>query len=186
MLVSRHLIMKYQSSPYNYEESSIPFPRLFRQGKLISQIISYIWLWADSGDPYAIELADYFKHPTEEGQEIGGKLKKLFAATPNAEGSQEEKALHAVFPNTYHGEFPIFSQEELDFYCFNIDVNNFQGTIDDANLNSPQLMTLFTPFPPCPKFSNATVMPRELEDWINNRNPMEVISNNPYIPTCTS
>jgi hypothetical protein len=182
--------MQCQVPSSDSEQNSISFPRLFQQGKLISQIIAYIWLWADSSESEdkqqnAQKLAQYFKKPTENA-ETGGNLKKLFAAVPNAQGSEEDKLLYAVFPDFGSGEFPIFSDKERDFFCFDINVNDFQGTIDDANLNHGKLMTLSTPFPPCPKFSNATVTQDELKAWINDRDSQKVISDNPYIPTCTS
>jgi hypothetical protein len=189
MLVSRPLIMQYQTPSSDSQQSSISFPRLFQQGKLISQIIAYIWLWADSSESEdkqqnAQKLAQYFKKPTKN-TETGENLKKLFAAVPNPEGSEEDKLLYAVFPDLGSGEFPIFNDNERQFFSFDINVNDFQGTINDANLNG-KLMTLSTPFPPCPKFSNATVTQDELKAWINDRNSDNVISDNPYIPTCTS
>ena len=203
MEISRTLLENYDvKNPPNGEKLTVDFPRLFQQGKQISQIISYIWRWSDDiglkGET-ARQLAEFFKHPSDS------KLEKLFSAKPKSAGNSEEKLLYEVFhdvtfddsctTNQYRNGyfFPIFSEEEVRYYDFTIDTNNFQGTIEDANLNHSKLMKLLTPFPPCPKFGEATIKidnedesKDELITWIKDRDTEKMISDNPYIPTCTS
>ncbi|NER95825.1 MAG: hypothetical protein F6J86_18620 [Symploca sp. SIO1B1] len=197
MLCKRELLAKYSNllpskneNQAAQEDSQIPFFRLFHQGKMISQIIAYIWRYGDKHTPkgYAARtLSGYFENPGDNGANI----KKLWQAIPNRNGSLEDQLLYAVFP--MEGEnypdgyfFPIFNSSERTYYSFITDVNNFQGVIEDANVNTPELMRLTTPFPPRPQLGKLTVTKRELEEWINNREPRDVIAKNPYIPTCTS
>jgi len=197
MLGTREFLVKYSNLvPIANEEEviqeklQIPFFRLFCQGKMISQIIAYIWRYGEentSEGNIARTLSGYFKNPGEDGANI----KKLWQAIPNPNGDLEDQLLYAVFPmepdNYPNGYFfPIFNIRERTYYSFITDVNNFQGVIEDANVNTPELMRLTTPFPPRPQLGELTVTETELEQWINNREPRDVIAKNPYIPTCTS
>lgn len=63
--------------------------RIYQQGRQVSQIIAYIWRWIDDERPenkqkqkVANELQKYFKSPTENNLEPGGRLKKLLSAHP--------------------------------------------------------------------------------------------------------
>ncbi|NES17500.1 MAG: hypothetical protein F6K41_00590 [Symploca sp. SIO3E6] len=197
MLGKRELLTKYSNlvssnneEQLTQEESQIPFFRLFRQGKMISQIIAYIWRYGDEQTPEgdaARALSRYFENPGDNGKNI----KRLWKASPDPNGNREDKLLYAVFPmepDNYPDDyfFPIFNRSERTYYSFITDVNNFQGVIEDANLNTPELMRLITPFPPRPQLGELTVTATELEEWIDDREPSKVIAENPYIPTCTS
>ena len=198
MLISRALVTK--NKDLKALEQSINLPRLFQQGKQISQIISYIWLWGGDSNPNkddpnfhnAKELKEYFAHPHGTPEYPHRTLNALFSAIPNPDGNREDQLLYAVFPYPDPTKyprgyfFPIYNEGERKHYLFDIDTNKFQGTIEDANENTPELMRILTPFPPCPKFSAVTVTTDELKVWIENRDPQTAIANNPYIPTCTS
>ncbi len=178
--------------------------RLCKQAKQISQIISYMWLWADEDvNQYpeqvttAISLKQYFAKPNQPE----GNLIKLLTADPyswlktsepdrkNRPANKEEKLLFHVFGQdrvSKEGEFPIFNEVEVTIYTVSVDVNAFQGTIQDPDLNAPNLMKFNIPFPPSPKFGEATVTQQELKDWIDNKEPNQFIAPNPYIPTSCS
>lgn len=207
MEISRALVANYlenYDSP-SEEPGAINFPRLFQQGKQISQIVSYIWRWSDAVEESpdvaqkrdtARQLGEYFKQPFVKNPNLQNpfqtKLRNLFSAEPKENGNEEEKLLYAVFgysdPSEYDEGyfFPIFSDLERLCYHFTIDTNKSQGTIEDANVNNPQFMTLVTPYPPCPKFSTTTITEEELEEWIEDRDTKKMVADNLYIPTCTS
>lgn len=182
--------------------------RLYQQAKQVSQIIAYIWRWADAdGNPkqeIANKLKEYFTNPTEDNSKPGGKLKELLRSDPRKTHNLGEKdnLLKAVFfedkePNNSKLDnllFPMFDEFELgeseEFpnlgYLFQITVNSFQGTIEDPTKNAPELMKFTIPYPPCPKIGKATVTSDELEHWIANREKDEYFAKNPYIPTSCS
>ncbi len=177
--------------------------RLYQQAKQMSQIIVYIWRWADAdGAPQqhsANELKKYFTNPTGDDTKPAEHLKELLKANPkNADHSKPAKLLKDVFfekePETSHNLlFPMFDEFELGEskfkylgYLFQITVNSFQGTIGDSTKNMPELMKFSIPYPPCPAIGNATVTYNEMENWIANRKEDEYFSDNIYIPTSSS
>lgn len=141
----------------------------------------------------------------------GDRLKRLFKAHPKshlnatAEYYEEACLLNAVFDiDKLQGEghlqedggqyfFPIFDELELaehkDLehlgYIFEVDMNNFQGRIDDADRNLPDLFTFRIPYPPRPSLGGQ-LNQQDLDDWIKNRSPRKYFSDNPYIPTTCS
>lgn len=204
MEMSRVFLENYNNCSSNEKGSekqleSIHFPRLFQQGKQISQIISYIWRWSEPEEDEATagaiakELGTYFKDPS--------KLHELFSAIPQKNGEGPAKYLYEVFcpenevdpPDDTRKNwpakdyfFPIFDKTEREHYEFTVDTNKFQGTIEDANLNHPKKMILLTPYPPRPQLGPATITKKELDQWIKDTQKDKVISDNLYIPTCTS
>ncbi len=183
--------------------------RLYQQAKQVSQIIAYIWRWADENDEdyayqkhIANELMEYFNKPTietEEKIEVGGNLKKLFRADPRdieKDQSPEAKLLRAVFyvegicNEDYI--FPIFDKFELGEdnpklgYLFQINSESFHGTLEDVERNLPEIFKFIIPYPPRPIFGNATLDKRTLSEWIENRTKDQYFAENPYIPTTCS
>ncbi|KAB8318702.1 hypothetical protein SD81_014825 [Tolypothrix campylonemoides VB511288] len=75
------------------EQQNTFLRRLYQQSKQLSQIIAYIWRWADAnGKPQkeiAKQLKEYFVRPTEKHQNVGGNLKKLLAANPKEDNPTE-------------------------------------------------------------------------------------------------
>ncbi len=145
----------------------------------------------------AKKLAKYYEAPngnpdTTDPADRDRTFKKLLSAIPKEEGNEEERLLYAVFPFPSPEEypqgyiFPILNPSEQKYYAYTIDTNAFQGTIEDHNLNEPEMMRFRTPYPPCPKFSEITVTKQELKEWLENRESDQVISDNPYIPVCSS
>jgi len=180
--------------------------RLYQQAKQLSQMICYIWRWIDGQDPdnqdVAQNLQRYFLEPTETrpngGIEIGGNLKKLLGANPKAKNpNQEDLLLRKVFPDYDESEnllFPLFSEFELGNrpgaqnlgYLFLIDVNVFDGALEDVDSNTPTFFKFVIPYPPRPQLGEGTVTSARLEEWVGNRRPNEIFPNNPYIPkTCS-
>ena len=179
--------------------------RLYQQAKQVSQIIAYIWRWADEDEEkyaeqkhYANQLKTYFSHPSRSPKDVGGELKKLFRANPNnlQDKSEEAKLLHAVFfaegIDNQDYIFPIFNSLELGEsdprlgYLFEISVNAFTGSIEDADINSPELLKMTIPYPPRPAFGNANLHKDTLEDWILNRDQNQYFAESHYIPTSCS
>ncbi|WP_375504872.1 hypothetical protein [uncultured Nostoc sp.] len=180
--------------------------RLYQQAKQISQIIAYIWRWADTDETPQKEVANklkkYFTNPTEDTQHLDDRLKKLLGANPRKIDnlSEEDKLLKAVFfkdneldPPFNNLLFPMFNKFELGEsedqhlgYLFWVNINSFQGSIDDPTKNAPELLKFSIPYPPCPKIGEVTVTSDELESWIANREENEYFAKNPYIPTSCS
>ncbi len=168
--------------------------RLFRQAKQVSQIIAYIWRWADADDnpkqEIANKLKEYFASPTDDLNPHGGKLKKLLKADPQ-NSDEEANLLRAVFfeDSSFDNTcliFPIFSDYECDSYSFQINVNSFNGQLSDPTPNDPGIIAYSIPYPPRPSIGEATVTEYELEDWIKNRDKKKTFPDNPYIPTTSS
>ncbi|MGV0104710.1 hypothetical protein NSTCB13_03397 [Nostoc sp. DSM 114160] len=180
--------------------------RLYQQAKQLSQIIAYIWLNAGSSDIHmsdtAKQLEEYFIHPTEENSPNvpGGKLKYLLKANPKDNSSEENveaKLLREVFKDYQSNEnliFPIFNDFELENdqnskglgYLFEVNVNAFNGVLEDVDRNSPSLFKFVIPFPPRPQIGEGTVTYSELEHWIADRKEGKYFADNPYIPTTCS
>ncbi|MBE8994294.1 hypothetical protein [Microcystis aeruginosa] len=188
--------------------------RLYQQSKQVSQIIAYIWRWADeNNEKYAEQkrvanlLRTYFEHPTSDQGLKEGKnadhLKKLFGANPKqlpetVDESDPAYLLKQVFfspdvpppPNEY--TFPIFDEYELGEknrslgYLFEVTYSSFIGQILDADNNAPELFKMIIPYPPEPSWGNATLNADDLSDWISNRQPGKYFADNPYIPTTCS
>lgn len=188
------------STQKNINSPSVEFlRRLYQQAKQISQIITYIWRWADEESPEnadkknaANELKVYFMKPSTDDK-VGENLKKLFRASPQCPG-KEWDLLKAVFGPELDEKyiFPIFDEFELGEintklgYLFHINTNSFNGVIKDPTLNNPCLLTFEIPYPPCPPIGNSTVTIEDLDDWIANREEDTYFANNPYIPaTCS-
>ncbi|WP_449418799.1 hypothetical protein [Phormidium nigroviride] len=175
--------------------------RLYQQSKQISQIIAYIWRWADDHSPenterqaVASQLHKYFTHPTQRIGNLGGQLKKLFGAKPDPNGDIEGRLLYAVFapldnPNFI---FPIFSEFELGEidprlgYLLDVNLNSFHGVIEDPTKNAPALLKFVIPYPPRPQLGELTVTTTELEEWVDNKEPRNFFADNVYIPTTST
>ncbi|TRU49476.1 MAG: hypothetical protein EWV49_08830 [Microcystis aeruginosa Ma_QC_Ch_20071001_S25] len=192
------------TNPQNSEPSSSPhlefLSRIYQQSKQISQIVTYIWRWADDTTnshkkAVAIELKQYFDNPTTNTKDIGGKLKVLFQATPKNSGIINDPSylLWAVFEedatNNENYIFPMFDEFELGTkiaglgYWFEVKVDAFHGTLDDPDGNDPHVFKFNIPYPPRPCIGEATVTTEELQAWIENREKFEYFAKNPYIPT---
>jgi len=180
--------------------------RMMQQVKLISQLITYIWLHNEEGSDYernAKQLNYYFRNtvPDPKWQLPGSLHQELFpdATEPKTlkdllgahieEKTEEGRLLRAVFPTRpKRYQFPIF--EELAINCnlvgFEIDTGIFNGWITDPDPNSPSMLHVVIAFPPRPHLSQATVTKDELADWLTNRHDLtQFMSDNPYIPTCS-
>ena len=184
------------------DQNNIP-RRIYQQGKQVSQIIAYIWRWVDDTSlenkkkqEVANELQKYFKNPTENIQEPGGRLKRLLGAHPN-DSSHEGNLLYHVFLENAGMDnegyiFPMFSKLELGKdgsglgYSINVDINSYQGNLSDTSINHPYQFVHTIPYPPRPHLSKATVTLDELESWVENRVPEQYYADNPYIPTTSS
>lgn len=170
--------------------------RLYQQSKQISQIVAFIWRWADDSkdiekNQAAKKLKKYFEHPTLDGAEVGGQLKKLFKVIPDCNGNDEARLLSTVFSVQQNPSliFPIFNSFELGEedaqlgYAFVIDINRYHGELQDPSKNDPNLLTFKIPYPPRPQLGELTVTYEELETWTNNTISNEYFSENIYIPS---
>ena len=161
--------------------------RLLYQAKVISQIITYIWVHGDQGDEdykTATALKGYFIQGNER------KLARLMTADFD-DSTREGRLLLKVFPDIKPGDpyyiFPIFDKDEVDdnYIAFSIDTNIFSGWITDVDANNQHTMQAVFAYPPRPQFSDVTVTKDELVEWLNDRDPCRIKSKNIYIPTCT-
>jgi hypothetical protein len=169
--------------------------RTFQIAKQLSQIIAFIWRWADEEQfiekkEAALGLHALFSYPYSEITGTDSKLKSLFAAEPKQDGTPEQKWLFEVFGSYnqslkdegYH--FPIFDESEFEGYALEINLNSFTGNIKDPTLNeNKQQFTFSIPYPPRPQLGVATVTEEILDAWIDNRTSDQYFSRNPYIPT---
>ncbi|NER02254.1 MAG: hypothetical protein F6K17_06240 [Okeania sp. SIO3C4] len=171
--------------------------RALAQTKMISQIIAYIWLNADSDD-LARQAREWFQNPTKNFDGIYENcnewdrlpsIAKLMGASYEEE-TQYSELLCNVFPDVQGNDFykfPIFNRYDIEsgIVLFETDVNIFNGSILDPDINAPNLLRVVIAFPPCPKFDEATLTKRELRQWLKNRDPDQYMANNAYIPTCS-
>lgn len=161
--------------------------QILRQGKRISQLISYIWLNQDTET--AAILDKYFKRGDEGLKEL------LFAEDPE---SKEYKLLLAVFGERY---FPIFSKQDKKFINFRVATNTFEGSINDPGAGEHRALTVTIPYPPCPNIFDdisegskeipverfTVIKKSELKGWVESSPEKEpyFFKDNPYIPATT-
>lgn len=202
--VDSELAARYKNQ--GLPESPLIITRMMQQVKLISQLITYIWLHNEEGSEHeekAKKLNYYFRNtiPDPKWKLPGSLHQELFpdAKEPKTlkhllgahidEDSVEGELLRAVFnplPKRY--QFPIFEELAINYNLvgFEIDTGIFNGWITDPDPNSPSMLHVVIAFPPRPHLSQATVTKEELEDWLTNRNDfLQFMSDNPYIPTCS-
>lgn len=185
--------------------------RMLYQAKVISQIITYIWLYYDKDGidekkyENAKKLSKYFTNQIDSlGKDTDSNAKslaKIMTATfhdldESGNLSEEAKLLRAVFPDFEDSTlfksdgyyvFPIFDPNEVknNFISFKIDPTIFSGWITDVEPDHPSTLAAVIAYPPRPQLSEATVTKEELQAWLEDRDPMHLKSNNVYIPTCT-
>ncbi|NEQ36409.1 MAG: hypothetical protein F6K40_09040 [Okeania sp. SIO3I5] len=169
------------------------------RSKIVSQIISYIWLYAES-DPLARQAKHWFQNPTKnfdqlENPTVADKLPslaKLMGAKPQDQTIYGE-FLSKVFSDVKDDSkglynFPLFNKQDIEsgIVVFKTDATIASGSIQDPNPNSPNVLTVMIAFPPCPQFSAATVTKEELSNWLNNRDSSNYTPPNSYVPCCCS
>ncbi|NES71458.1 MAG: hypothetical protein F6K24_42810 [Okeania sp. SIO2D1] len=171
---------------------------MLAQAKMISQIISYIWLYAES-DPLAKQARHWFQNPTKNFDKLENptsadklpSLAKLMGAKPQDQSIYGE-LLSKVFPDVKDESkglynFPIFNKHDIEsgIVVFKTDASIVNGSVLDPNPNSPNVLTVIIAFPPCPKFSEATLTKEELSNWLNDRDSTNYTPPNSFIPTCS-
>ena len=167
--------------------------------KMVSQIISYIWLYAES-EPLAKQARHWFQNPTKNFDKLENptptdklpSLAKLMGAKPQDETIYGE-FLSKVFADVLDESeslynFPLFNKQDIEsgIAVFKTDATITSGCIQDPNPNSPNVLTVMIAFPPCPQFSAATVTKEELSNWFKDRDSSNYTPPNSYIPCCTS
>ena len=172
---------------------------MLAQTKMISQIISYIWLYAES-DPLARQARQWFQNPTKDFDQLENptfadklpSLAKLMGAKPQDQTRYGE-ILSKVFPDVKDKskglyQFPIFNKDDIQsgIVVFKTDAAIANGSIQDPTPNSPNVFTVVIAFPPCPKFHEATITKEELSSWLTDRDSSNYTPPNSYIPTCSS
>ncbi|NEQ36402.1 MAG: hypothetical protein F6K40_09005 [Okeania sp. SIO3I5] len=171
---------------------------ILTRSKMISQIICYIRLYAES-DPLAKQARHWFQNPTKnfdklENPTSGEKLPslaKLMGAKPQDQTIYGE-FLSKVFPDVKDEskslyQFPLYNKQDIEsgIIVFKTDAAISNGYLLDPNPNSPNVLTAVIAFPPCPQLSEATLTKEELLDWLNDRDSSNYTPSNSYIPTCT-
>ncbi|MGD1803887.1 hypothetical protein ACP6PL_00370 [Dapis sp. BLCC M126] len=213
--MSRRLILKYENylasvGDSNRDGDFTPttgqiIRRMLQQVKVISILITYIWRYNQPGSTdeqllTAQRLQYYFRHTVPDPQwDKNPEVKRLFPGVTEppvledlmgaelGEGIPGE-VLSTVFAHPINYEFPIFEKIAIEhkMVSFEIDTGIFNGWITDPDPNSPHMLTVVIAFPPRPALGDATVTNTELENWINDRSLNKFMSDNPYIPTCSS
>jgi len=165
------------------------------RSKIVSQIISYIWLYAES-DPLAKQARHWFQNPTKNFDKLENptptdklpSLAKLMGAKPQDQTIYGE-FLSKVFPDVKDESkglynFPLFNKHDIKsgIVVFKTDASTTKGSIQDPTPNSPNVLTVVIAFPACPQFSEATLTKEELSDWLNNRDSSNYTPDNSYIP----
>ena len=168
---------------------------MLAQTKMISQIISYIWLYAES-DPLAKQARRWFQNPTKNFDQLENptfanklpSLAKLMGAQPQDQTIYGE-FLSKVFPDVKEEtkglyQFPIFNKQDIEsgIVVFKTDASTTKGSIQDPTPNNPNVLTVVIAFPACPQFSEATLTKEELSGWLNNRDSSNYTPDNSYIP----
>ncbi|NES18163.1 MAG: hypothetical protein F6K41_04355 [Symploca sp. SIO3E6] len=173
------------------------------------------WIEDSSNNPAqnnAIELHNYFTHPSPHRDanntkqilaSVGEHLERLFSADPRKnlqekptyQYKKEAELLRAVFTDYQTNQdliFPMMDKAELGIeypglgYILNVDINSYQGILEDTDKNYPDLFTHCIPYPPRPQLGKATVSQAELEEWIENREEDKYYAPNCYIPTTST
>lgn len=211
MFATRGLILEYQNQQVgNKDEFNLFTHRICKQAKLISQIITFIWLWVDYKKENsnqedmekvnaAKELKKIFDQPYKKEGETS-RLMKLLNTDPFFETSFEpenyqyyKRLLNLVFDNYKDKEegelkriFPIFNNEEKSFYNIYVDVERFHGQVSDPTANDPRKMAFSIPYPPRPALGEATLTREDLQIWLEDTGQKNYVAENPYIPTTCS
>ncbi|NET42258.1 hypothetical protein [Okeania sp. SIO2B3] len=167
--------------------------------KMVSQIISYIWLYAES-DPLAKQARQWFQNPTKNFDQLENpnsadklpSLAKLMGAKPQDQTIYGE-FLSKVFADVKDESeslyiFPLFNKHDIEsgIVVFKTDATITSGSVQDPNPNSPNVLTVMISFPPRPQFSEATLTKEELSNWFNDRDNNNYTPPNSYIPCCTT
>lgn len=167
--------------------------------KMVSQIISYIWLYAES-DPLAKQARHWFQNPTKNFDKLENpnstnklpSLAKLMGATPQDQTIYGE-FLSKVFADVKDESkglynFPLFNKHDIEsgIVVFKTDATITSGSIQDPNPNSPNLLTVMIAFPARPQFSEATLTKEELSNWLNDRDSNNYTPPNSFVPCCTT
>jgi len=188
-----------ENSDYNQLPQGSVLRYMLAQTKMISQIISYIWLYAES-EALAKQAGKWFQNPTKDFDQIENptftdklsSLAKLMSAKPQDKTKYGE-FLSKVFPdvkdksNGFY-QFPIFNKNDIQsgIAVFKTDAAIANGSIQDPTPNNPNVLTVVIAFPPCPKFSEATLTKEELSSWLKDRDSSNYTPSNSYIPSCSS
>ena len=201
-LNSKTPLLKDNVDNWKEEPSEQFVNRICQQAKLISQLISFIWLWSDKPESDNDKLTNYkisvaqslkkiFYNPKKE------HLMKLLTTDPfsdlsdlNLSDFSDSGLLKTVFAQ-YSKEqkktlFPIFSEYEQKRYAVSVDVERFHGQVGDPTLNNPGILSFTIPYPPRPQLGKATVSEEELDEWLKNTKIDQFTADNPYIPTSCS
>jgi len=203
LLISHQIYLQMPSneSLWNGKTQSEPseefVTRICQQAKLISQLITFIWLWSDktpickddqNRKNVAKKLKDIFDRPKIQQagtDELTDKLMDLLTSQ-----LAESDLLQIVFEQYSEADkeklFPIFSEYEGKRYALFVDVERFHGQVGDPTLNNPGILSFTIPYPPRPQLGEATVSEQELEEWLNNTHITHFVADNPYIPTSCS
>ncbi|MBW4576207.1 MAG: hypothetical protein KME08_13100 [Aphanothece sp. CMT-3BRIN-NPC111] len=189
--------------------------RLIKQSKQLSQLVARSWF----GDEVGLAIRDYFVKPyktidiidatsgtkieiidadgrkTNKIKDADGRLKELLGADP-AKQHSNEPPLSLLLNIFEKDELPLYSEYELQVvYSFSVDLNNFEGSLDDISGPSrtgDSYFNIVIPYPPRPALSNVTVTMEELEEWVqqqildeNGNVVPPIFPDNVYIPpTC--
>jgi hypothetical protein len=160
------------------------FKRYQLQSKRISQIIAYIWLHLNQGDPHletAQELDRYFKN-TNIGEQ-SYKLRDLLFASPD---SDPFKLMQKVFEGSDIQLTEALFDEATDNYKIQVDVSKFRTQLNDP-VPGDNKWTAVMGYPPRPFISDyGQLTNQELEHWISNNDESKYVSDNPFIPLCCS
>jgi len=157
------------------------------KAKQLSKIIAYSWL--DDNDQVE-DLRKVFWYPNENGA-----LRKLLTSGAD---SQEWPFLKKLFPG---GEkyLPIFTEEEIKLYDFEVTWNSFSSSIEDitGNLGTQESSPVFKvilPYPPRPPLDGSFGLSKDdVENWVKaplvneektgNEQILPIYPETPYIPT---
>lgn len=197
---------------FSRHAAAVNLQSVIRQAKIISQIISYLWLQSQNelegeleGKPQPMSEwvekgIKWFQNPKSEIDPANNQpcfQNLLTIGDPRQDRNAYDKLLREVFSHLDFDDpairdfyqFPIYyigSETDPIQVSFEVDNSVFHGYLKDPDPNSPHLFSVVVAFPPCPQFKGATFTKTTLEGWQTNIDPYQITPPSAYIPTCTS
>ncbi len=145
--LSRQVSSKQTPKPNHYTDLKQTFiAQLLKQCRLLSQLIASSWLEGDKAT----------------------KIREIFTEATGKDDSQLRALLTGKKPELW--KQPIFDENEITMYRFQITWNAFEGTLLEHPQalveQKPPYFTVILPYPPRPELSEFTVTYQQLETWV--------------------
>jgi len=204
VLLNENLLKNYQKAADNQDtishqtvDAGADLQAVVRQSKVISQIISYLWLHPES--EMGKKGIKWFQFPKNSDGSPNGKphFQNLFTiGNPFGGPSLYNDFLRTVFSHLDFSDpkisqfykFPIYNIGDETApvkFSFEVDRTAFHGYMEDTNPNTENVFTVVIAFPPRPQFGEETFTQETLQQWHTNTDSKVLTAPSAYIPNCT-